>query len=504
MNVLVILAHPRKNSFCGALANEYIKGAEESGAFVKVLHLIDMQFEMNVFVSSPEKQYLEPDILMAKELISWADHLVFVYPTWWGNVPALLKAFLDRTMMPGFAFREIQYDTFDKMLKPKTAQLITTMDTPLFVYKLIYGSPGTKALVNATLKFCGISPVRKMYLSPVKHSNQNQKNGWLHKAYLQGRKLQYGILTGTEKFCYRLMPWIKAIRLQFYPMTFMAYGAGSFAAHYMGHHFNLLLFLIGYLYLFLFEVAVVFNNDYYDYESDVRNKNFSPFSGGSRVLVEKLIPLEKFKRAINRLLIACGIIFIIIIFLSTTSASILIPLIVLLSFLAWFYTAPPIKLSHKGFGEVTVCFTHSFAIILCGYVFQGGHLLDALPYYISIPLFFSIFPAIIMSGMPDYDADKEVGKETLVVKLGKERATMLAIVCVIIAVVSAIFLKLSGILNAIYGNEIYIVILHAAILISMLYKFMNKKNKPNRIDGIMTVALMFILWFVLIPFIRLL
>jgi putative NADPH-quinone reductase len=34
---------------------------------------------------------------MARELILWAEHLVFVYPTWWGTMPALLKGFLDRT-----------------------------------------------------------------------------------------------------------------------------------------------------------------------------------------------------------------------------------------------------------------------------------------------------------------------------------------------------------------------------------------------------------------------
>ena len=503
MKVLVILGHPRKDSYCAALANEYIKGAEDAGAIVKTLILSEMNFQMNVVVPSPQHQYLEEDILRAKELIIWSEHLVFVYPTWWGNVPALLKAFLDRTIMPGFAFRELQPDAYDKLLKGRSAQLITTMDTPLFVYKLFYGSPGTKALENATLKFCGIFPVRKLYFTPIKHSGEEQKQKWLQQTYRQGKALQYGVLSPWEKFWKKAGPWIQAIRLQFYPMTFFAYGIGAFAAEVMGYGFSWFIFLLGYVYLFLLEVAVVFSNDYYDYSSDSKNKNFSPFSGGSRVLVENLIPVKRFKKAINYILFFCAVLLCLIAFLSPAPAYILLPFIILLSLIALFYTWPPVKLSHRGLGEVTVGFTHSLAIILCGYIFQGGNITDSLPILISTPLFFSIVPAIIMSGMPDYEADKAAGKVTLVVLLGKTKATLVAILSVVVASLTAIFLNGRVEIIGAYGNEIILTSIHAFILIRMLWIFMNKKEKPERIDAIMGVSLLYIMWFVLIPFIRL-
>lgn len=504
MNVLVILGHPRKDSYCAALAKAYVRGAEAAGANVKNLILADLQFEMNVLVPSPEHQFLEEDILKAKELISWADHLVFIYPTWWGNVPALLKAFLDRTIMPGFAFRELQFDAYDKMLAPRTAQLITTMDTPLFVYKLFYGSPGTKALTNATLKFCGVNPVRNMYLSPVKHSSKEKKQEWLQRVYDQGRALQYGVLTPWEKFWRKAKPWVQAIRLQFYPMTFLAYGIGAFCADILGYGFSWLLFLLGYIFVFLLEVAVVFSNDYYDFESDKINKNFSPFSGGSRVLVDKLISPDKFKQAIRWLLIVCTALMFLIAYVSPAPIYILIPVVLIFSFIAMSYTVSPLKLSHRGWGEVTVGFTHSFAIILTGFLFQGGMLNESLPWLISIPLFFSIVPAIIMSGMPDYYADKTSGKNTLVVLLGRDNATIVAVISILAAIFSALFLYMTNTVENLYGWEVLPITAHGYLLVKMLIKFYKQKDKPARIDAIMAVSLMFIMWFALAPFIRLL
>src|SRR5699024_9561945 len=103
MNVLIILGHPRKESFSEALANAYKVGAVNAGMSVKQISVSEMQFNPNVLAISPRNQHFEEDIHTAQNLITWADHVVFVYPTWWGTMPALLKAFLDRVLTPGFA-----------------------------------------------------------------------------------------------------------------------------------------------------------------------------------------------------------------------------------------------------------------------------------------------------------------------------------------------------------------------------------------------------------------
>src|SRR5688500_5896886 len=131
MKVLVINGHPRKDSLSEALVNAYIEGAGSAGTNVKKLTLYELSFDLNVTEFSPKKQFIEPAIQQAQELISWADHLVFVYPTWWGTLPALLKGFIDRVFTEGFAFNNIEGGTgYAPLLSGRTAQLITTMDSP--------------------------------------------------------------------------------------------------------------------------------------------------------------------------------------------------------------------------------------------------------------------------------------------------------------------------------------------------------------------------------------
>ncbi|HET6522271.1 MAG TPA: NAD(P)H-dependent oxidoreductase, partial [Geminicoccaceae bacterium] len=104
--VLVVLGHPRGDSLCGALAAAYGDGARRAGAVVEELRLGELAFEPDVTARNISAQPVEDDLRRAQALIAWADHLVFVYPTWWGTMPARLKGFLDRVLTPGFAFAD--------------------------------------------------------------------------------------------------------------------------------------------------------------------------------------------------------------------------------------------------------------------------------------------------------------------------------------------------------------------------------------------------------------
>ena len=81
---------------------------------------------------SPEQQPLEPDLVRAQRDIHWAEQPVsgFRLPDVMGHLPGPLKGYLDRIMTPGFAFRHVSPDKWDKLLTGRTADLITTMDTP--------------------------------------------------------------------------------------------------------------------------------------------------------------------------------------------------------------------------------------------------------------------------------------------------------------------------------------------------------------------------------------
>ncbi|MGX4586405.1 NAD(P)H-dependent oxidoreductase [Paenibacillus chitinolyticus] len=189
--VLIIQGHPDRESYCSALAESYRKGAAAAGAEIRFVQISDLDFNPNLAYGYRKRTELEPDLLGIQESIRWANHVVFVYPTWWWTMPALLKGMIDRVFLSGFAFKYKSKDsiTWDKLLKGKSARLIVTMDTPVWYYQTIGGSPGHKAMKKGTLEFSGFKPVRVTTLGSLKLSTADKRKSWLNKAEKLGRKL---------------------------------------------------------------------------------------------------------------------------------------------------------------------------------------------------------------------------------------------------------------------------------------------------------------------------
>jgi 1,4-dihydroxy-2-naphthoate polyprenyltransferase len=500
LNVLIIVGHPRKESFSNALAEAYGHGAKQAKTCVKHFNLAEKSFNPNVITPSPRHQLAEDDVLHARELIRWADHLVFVYPTWWGSMPALLKGFLDRVFTPGFAFDESPDPVrWEKLLKGKSAQLITTMDTPVWVYRWIFKNPGPRSIGTATLEFCGIEPVRTLIFGPVKGSSLQQRERWLEKTREKGRSLERGILNDWEKIRRYIGIWIKALRLQFYPMTWLAYATGAYIS-LPETRLDLTVFWIGYSWIFLTEVATVFANEYHDFRTDQENKFYGPFNGGSRVIVEKLLSFGLLRKGILLVLILSTIPASWILMHGEGSLSDRMIIMLSLFVLALGYTVKPLKLSYRTLGELDVGLTHSFAVVLCGYIFQGGRLSDPLPWLVSLPLFLSILPSIILAGIPDHDSDMKAGKKTLAVRFGKKKAVYTAMGFTLAAAICGAVWQQTAHISDVYGIFIYGAVPHAVILLSMLSDYLNKGTPATRIDTLMIAALSYILWFAIVPF----
>lgn len=186
--ILVVLGHPQRKSFCGALAQAYINGAKKSNAEIKELNIGDLKFDPILRDVYGDSQKFEEDLKIAQEQIKWADHLVFVYPTWWGGMPALLKGFIERVFVPGFAFIESNH-SYQGCLGNRSAHLIVTMDSPTWFYKWFTKSPGHNLMKKAILEFCGIKPVRISDFGPVKGSTKEKREEWLAEVRRKGERL---------------------------------------------------------------------------------------------------------------------------------------------------------------------------------------------------------------------------------------------------------------------------------------------------------------------------
>jgi putative NADPH-quinone reductase len=182
--ILVILGQPDRKSFGGALAQAYIDGAREGGAEVREIYLGEIKFDPAP-IGKPGA--MEPDLVQAQESIKWAEHLVFIYPIWWGTIPALLKGFIERTFSPGFAVN-FRGRLWDKLLKGRSARLIVTLNTPSFIYRWVFGAPGHKTMKSTILKFSGVSPVRISDIAPVAGSTDAQRALWLEQVRALGRR----------------------------------------------------------------------------------------------------------------------------------------------------------------------------------------------------------------------------------------------------------------------------------------------------------------------------
>jgi len=192
-NILLILGHPSKNSFCNALLDAYRTGAENAGADVKTIYVSELDFDVNLAdgYKTGETMQLESDLAASQQLIQWADHVVMAYPNWWGFMPARAKGFIDRVFLPGFAFRHHSGKTFpEKLLKGKSMRLMVTMDTPKWWFYLIYRASQYQILKNIVFGYVGFDPIRFSTFGFIRKSTEKLRMAWLRKVEQLGKQLQ--------------------------------------------------------------------------------------------------------------------------------------------------------------------------------------------------------------------------------------------------------------------------------------------------------------------------
>lgn len=185
--ILVILGHPRSDSFCAGLADAYGAGARAAGHEVRRIDVGALAIDPVLRTGAGRHEVEEPDLITAREAIVWAEHLVFVWPLWLGAMPAILKGFLERTLVAGFAMEVIEGPPFYRpLLGGRTARVIVTMHMPVILYRLMAGSRATRILRKQILNFVGIRPVRETIFGLVPGSSETTRAGWLAKVRALG------------------------------------------------------------------------------------------------------------------------------------------------------------------------------------------------------------------------------------------------------------------------------------------------------------------------------
>ena len=187
--IMIVVGHPQSRTLCGALGEAYRRGAQAAGHEVKLFALAEMKFDPILHEGTRKEQPLEPDLQAAYEALAACDHLVIIFPLWCGDMPALLKGFIERLLQPDLIRRQ---DTVNAMnwaiFKDKTARIVMTMGMPVSIYRFWYRGHALKLLARNILKFIGITPVRHTLFGMIGTSKPATRERWIAEVTALGRQ----------------------------------------------------------------------------------------------------------------------------------------------------------------------------------------------------------------------------------------------------------------------------------------------------------------------------
>jgi len=187
--IVLIQGHPDPggNRFGHALAQAYVRGVRKAGREVRMIDVARLDFPFLRAKEEWESAAAPEAIREVQDTIGWAEHLGIIYPLWLGAMPALLKAFFEQALRPGFAIAKTSGPgMWRKLLGGKSARIVVTMGMPAFVYRWYFGAHSLKNLERNILQFCGIGPVTASLIGMVE-GDAGKRAKWLLRLEAFGR-----------------------------------------------------------------------------------------------------------------------------------------------------------------------------------------------------------------------------------------------------------------------------------------------------------------------------
>ena len=180
MNRLIIYAHPRKKSFNHAILETVERCFREEGDAVIVRDLYEMGFQP-VLGTSELLGGVGEDVVREQSYLTWADHVVMIYPLWWTGMPAILKGYVERVFSYGFAYK------YEKglpvgLLKGKQATVIHTQNKSRGHYEANGTADALRLTIDeGILAYCGFEVSSHLVYDLVLSSTEDDRSAWLER-----------------------------------------------------------------------------------------------------------------------------------------------------------------------------------------------------------------------------------------------------------------------------------------------------------------------------------
>lgn len=183
MNTTIIVSNPDNNSFSTNILENIIKGIEKCGKNYSVINLYEDKFNP-VMTCEEVKLYTkgESDDKLVKKyqsILKESNEIVFIFPIWWNNVPAMLKGFFDKVFIKEFAFKEENNRPKGNLNHIKKGILISTSESDTEYIKSELGNPIENTIIKSTLNICGIENV-KWINHNLANDNESDKEQFLN------------------------------------------------------------------------------------------------------------------------------------------------------------------------------------------------------------------------------------------------------------------------------------------------------------------------------------
>lgn len=191
--VVLIQGHPDAIAphLCHALADAYAEGAQAAGHVVRRIEVSRLDFPLLRSQQDWEHGVLPATLAQAQADIAWAQHLVLFFPLWLGDMPALLKAFLEQVARPGFAFKADAANPMgQKGLAGRSARVVVTMGMPALLYRWYFRAHSVKSLERNVLGFVGIAPINETLIGMVDKLGDDGVHKWQAKLSKLGAAAQ--------------------------------------------------------------------------------------------------------------------------------------------------------------------------------------------------------------------------------------------------------------------------------------------------------------------------
>jgi len=163
MKTTLVLAHPWHGSFNKSILDAITRRLDAQAKEYQIIDLNKDNFdpvlrEQDLALYS-QGRTTDKQVMHYQQLLKETSELVFIFPLWWYDVPAILKGFVDKVMLKNFSYVETSTGLKGLLTHIKKTKVITTSEYPTWHLKLLLGNPVKRIFIRNTLRGVGLKNV---------------------------------------------------------------------------------------------------------------------------------------------------------------------------------------------------------------------------------------------------------------------------------------------------------------------------------------------------------